>query len=200
MKFDTDANQMRRSGAVKTASDGSVEVDADMLGAFFMHIRGDEMLKVPGLIRARVREGEWDVSMVIRLVEGDTLPEIDEITVRRRPNGAPIGADVMRLLHLGDAKDRAIRLASTRYVRSGPDTWTLDPRELTTAHRGIVTRRRGRTVDDTAIALAAEAFRQAKSDGRRDHLLAVAKACNVSRSTADRYIRRAIASGLIEEV
>ena len=163
------------------------------------HWTGDGMIHVPDEIHAEVMGLPWEVTFTVRPSEDDDMsPDITDLHIRQRPGGEPLGADLLRAFRLGDARDQAVAKAASRWELN-PATgklqldWDSVPKYLTKS----VTKRSQRRVTDDVVRQAADTYLEAKRLGRRDHLMAIAEACHVSRATAHRYLNRAIEAGLV---
>lgn len=185
-----------------TAEAWEVQIAAvDITGPGVVHRQGDDRVHIPEEIRASIVGLPWEVSFTVRLSnDDDMVPEIAELRITQKKDGEPIGVDLVRSFRLGLARDRAVQQASSRWVLSDDGTkWQLDFAPVAERRARMATQRRSRRVTDDVLRQAAEAYREAKSAGRRDHLVNIAETCHVSRATASRYLARAIDAGLIEE-
>ena len=169
-------------------------------GAGVLHRQGNDMVHIPAEIHARVLGLPWEVAFTVGIPDdGELIPEITELHIRQREDGAPIGADLIRSFRLGRARDEAVKIASHRWVSAGGDRWMLDFDPVSPRRMKAATQRRSRRVTDEDVRRAAVTYQEAKRTGRRDCLVAVAVACGVSRATAARYVNRAIDAGMMEE-
>jgi hypothetical protein len=130
----------------------------------------------------------------------DAVPEITEITIRRRPGGPEPSPDMIRGVKLGEVKRLAIDGAALHYRRQGNQfvrEWEKigDPTGVT---RRKAMHKRGRSATREDLELAAASYRAAVGEGRTDLLVAVGQALHVSTATAGRRIARAREAGLLE--
>jgi hypothetical protein len=160
-----------------------------------------DMVHIPETIYARIVDLPWDVTFTLRMSEGDDpVPELDEVNVKRRPGGEAPPADVGRLFRMGEAIMQAKVRATGRLVpvEGTERRWVLEVNAVDEDRVRSATRKHSGRRRDVDLRPAVAAYNDAKATGR-PHLAHIMTACNVSRATASRYVRRAIDAGLIEE-
>lgn len=160
-----------------------------------LYERDRDVVFLPARVSGHVEELPWEVSFV--LAAGDDLG-FEEVTIRRRPDGPPIAANMVRSVPLGEIKEEAIRQAAQHLTKTDdPDTlepsWDRPPIHL----QGVFTKPGRRPVTSDLLEEAAGHYEEARRLGRRDHLIWIAERMHVSRATAARYLRRAIDAGYV---
>lgn len=153
-------------------------------------------ITVPDPIKVRVTGDSYVVDLVVR-PDPETLdPAITKILSIEPLGDRPIPKDVLRSIGLGRVLEQVVRRFCIRWELSEDGrTWQAEnfkgkdptPAEM----RKVMTRPRSREVTDSEVVRAAEVYRKAIEDGRRDATMAVAEALTVSRATAARRIDKA---------
>jgi hypothetical protein len=166
----------------------------------------DHVTMLPAWIEFEVEGLPWIVRGVIEHEadstdpECDAVPEITEITIRRRPGGPEPSPDMIRGVKLGEIKRRAIDGAALHYLRQGNQLVRQFEKigDPTGATRRMAMAKRGRSATREDFELAAAAYRAAVGEERTDLLVAVGQALYVSTATAGRRIAKAREAGLLE--
>jgi len=161
---------------------------------------GDDVrIRVPDPIKVTVTTADWSVDLTVRPDPVTLNPSLAEEVVIRQLGDRPIPLDVLRSLRMGRIVEDIVREHCIRYEKRG-NRWVAEnfkgddpsPGEM----RKVLTSRRG-TVGQAEIDKAAEVYRAAVADGRRDATMAVAEALRLSRPTAARRVQRAREQGLL---
>jgi hypothetical protein len=175
-----------------------------------IHVADDgDAIYIPARIHARVVGLAFDVSFVLQIpgvvdvhvaTPRSVEPELVELTVRQRRGGPPPGAALFRALAIAGAEQQAVLKASSTLVatedESGRTLWSRTYSGPASERVKAATQRHRVTDDD--LRDAARAYRDSKGQPG-DRLILVAEACNISRATAARRVRRAKGLGILEE-
>lgn len=161
-----------------------------------LYERERDVVFLPERVTGHVDDLPWEVDFTLEAT-GDGVA-IREITIKARPDGPAIDANMVRSVPLGLVKDEAVRQAA-QHLRKTEEEGKLElgvhppPIHL----EGAFTKRGRRPVTTDLLREAAGHYEEARRLGRRDHLIWIAEQMHVSRATAARYLRRAIDEGLV---
>lgn len=181
--------------------DGHVYKDRAFIGrprALQVRTADNVKIEVPDPIRVRVTSDLWEVDLTIRPDPVTLAPAIDDVGRIRRLGDRPIPNDILRSLGMGRILEEVVRQQCIRYEKVG-NRWVGRPfNDPSSAElRSVLKPPRPRQVPQAEVEKAAEQYRAALAEGRRDATMAVAEALSLSRPTAARRIQKAREQGLL---
>lgn len=155
-------------------------------------------MEIPTRLKVRVTTDLWEVDLLIRVeLEPPFAPFIDEVLGIRRAGDRKFPTDLMRALRLGGVVEEVMRQKTWRYEKVG-GRWVLQNQPLSPAEVRTVTHpTKPKAVVEAEVEKAAEVYRAALAEGRRDATMAVVEALNLSRPTCARRIQKARQLGLL---
>lgn len=148
-------------------------------------------IHVPDPIRVRVRSDEWEVDLTVRPDPVDLTAGVQEVGPIRSLSDRNLPTDIIRALGLGGVLDDVVASQCLRYEKVGGHYVARPFRKPTASEVRKVRTPDRRLVDLAEVEKAAEVYRRAVADKRRDATMAVAEALNLTRRTAARRVDKA---------